>query len=227
MYHQELRYHPEKHYRFHIARSDLRPLKLKVGKGSGRAVFEIYRDRKNEVRYRRHYAAHLNFRQWERSWYLEINPTNRFTRDGDRESIFSAESSPRSSGWSETPFVKGLVRTLGVSNAGTSDNLFGSGDRRIVGTPSICSAAPGEPFDNEMAAIERALAEHGVSERHQLARSWCKAVSGIPACSIEPCTRRQPRGEREGSAAPPLARSTMRITGGVDRSTRSPCEAEG
>ena len=44
MHYEELRYHPGKHYVFHIASSDLRPRKVKVGKGSGRTVFEVYRD---------------------------------------------------------------------------------------------------------------------------------------------------------------------------------------
>jgi hypothetical protein len=132
MHYQELRYHPDKHYVFHIASSDLRPRKVKVGKGSGRTVFEIYRDGENKVRYCRHYAAHLTFRPWEGKWYLEINPSYHFTRDGERESLFSSEQLAKIKRLERNAAVKGLVEHWALFLAqGQSDSLFGSGDRRI------------------------------------------------------------------------------------------------
>jgi hypothetical protein len=132
MHYQELRYHPERHYVFHVVSGDLQPLKIKVGRGSGRTVFEVYRDAENKVRYCRHYAAHLNFRQWNGAWYLEINPTYHFTRDGERESIFSAEQLAKIKRLERNAAVKGQVEHWAQFLAqGQSDTLFGTGDRRI------------------------------------------------------------------------------------------------
>jgi len=132
MHYQELRYHPERHYVFHVASSDLQPRKTKVGRGSGRTVFEVYRDAENKVRYCRHYAAHLNFRQWDSEWYLEINPTYHFTRDGERESIFSAEQLAKIKRLERNAAVKGQVEHWAQFLVqGQSDTLFGAADRRI------------------------------------------------------------------------------------------------
>lgn len=133
MHYQELRYHPERHYVFHVASSDLQPRRRKVGRGSGRTVFEVYRDAENKVRYCRHYAAHLNFRQWDSEWYLEINPTYHFTRDGERESIFSAEQLAKIKRLERNAAVKGQVEHWAQFLVQSqSDTLFGVGDRRIA-----------------------------------------------------------------------------------------------
>lgn len=132
MHYQDLRYHPERHYVFHVASSDLQPRRRKVGRGSGRTVFEVYRDTENKVRYCRHYAAHLNFRQWDSEWYLEINPTYHFTRDGERESIFSAEQLAKIKRLERNAAVKGQVEHWAQFLVqGQSDTLFGGADRRI------------------------------------------------------------------------------------------------
>jgi hypothetical protein len=132
MHYQELRFQPERRYVFHIASTDLSPRKVKVGKGSGRTVFEVYRDKENKVRYCRHYAAHLNFRQWEGEWYLEINPTYHFTRDGDRESLFSSDQLAKIKRLEHNAAVRGLVEHWAQFLPRTqSDSLFGTGDRRI------------------------------------------------------------------------------------------------
>ena len=103
-----------------------------MGRGSGRTVFEVYRDAENKVRYCRHYAAHLNFRQWDGEWYLEINPTYHFTRDGERESIFSAEQLAKIKRLERNAAVKGQVEHWAQFLVlGQSDTLFGTGDRRI------------------------------------------------------------------------------------------------
>jgi hypothetical protein len=132
MHYRELRYHRGKRYVFHAPSMDLKPRKLKVHKGSGRTVFEVYNDKENKVRYCRHYAAHLDFRLWDGQWYLEIVPTYHFTRDGDRESIFAAEQLAKIKRLERNAAVKGLVEhwALFLSRA-QSDSLFVSGDRRI------------------------------------------------------------------------------------------------
>lgn len=132
MHYQELRFHPEKHYVFHVPSSGLTPRKLKVGRGSGRTVFEVYRDIGNNVRYCRHYAAFLNFRTWDGNWYLEINPTYHFTRDGERESLYSSEYLATIKRLERNGAVKGLVEHWGQYLAQhQSDTLFGAADRRI------------------------------------------------------------------------------------------------
>jgi hypothetical protein len=58
-----------------------------------RAFFTPYhgRDDETKIRYCRHYAAGLYFRQWAGQRYLEINPTYHFTIDGRRDSYYDAE----------------------------------------------------------------------------------------------------------------------------------------
>jgi hypothetical protein len=132
MHYKELRFHQEKHYVFHVATSDLKPRKMKVGRGSGRTVFEIYRDAENKVRYCRHYAAFLTFRQWDGSWYLEITPTYHFTRDGERESLFSSDQLAKIKRFERNAAVKGHIEHWAQFLAqAQSDTLFDAGDRRI------------------------------------------------------------------------------------------------
>ena len=84
------------------------------------------------MRYCRHYAAYLNFRQWEGEWYLEINPSYHFTRDGERESIFSSDQLAKIKRLERNAAVKGLMEHWALFLAQRqSDNLFDSGDRRI------------------------------------------------------------------------------------------------
>jgi hypothetical protein len=60
---------------------------------SRHAFFTPYHggDDETKIRYCRHYAAGLYFRQWAEQWYLEINPTYHFTIDGRRDSYYDAE----------------------------------------------------------------------------------------------------------------------------------------
>src|ERR1700676_193452 len=133
MHYQELRLHPDGHYLFHVPSRDLSPRKVKVGKGTGRTIFEVYKDKENKVGSCRHYAAHLNFRQWDGQWFLEINPTYHFTRDGERESLFASEQLSTIKRMERNAAVRGLVthwaQYLVRSQA---DDLFGSGDQRVV-----------------------------------------------------------------------------------------------
>lgn len=133
MHYQELRFHREKHYVFHSATPDLAPKKLKVGRGSGQTVFQVYRDDENKVRYCRHHAAFLNFRVWGGTWHLEINPTYHFTRDGERESLYSSEYLAKIKRLERNAAVKGQVEHWAQFLAQRqSDTLFGAADRRIT-----------------------------------------------------------------------------------------------
>lgn len=80
---------------YYQASADLAKRKVRGRyKGSkGRAFFTPYHGRDDEikVRYCRHYAVGLYFRQWAGQWYLEINPTYHFTIDGRRDSHYDSE----------------------------------------------------------------------------------------------------------------------------------------
>lgn len=75
---------------FHFpATPDLSGLKLKVRSGSsGRTVFEPYTDKRDPsvVSHYRHYAARLRFVDLDGEWFVSIEPTYHFTKDGLQES---------------------------------------------------------------------------------------------------------------------------------------------
>lgn len=132
MHYQELRFHPQKKYVFHVATPGLKPNKLKVGRGSGQTVFQVYRNDENKVRYCRHHAANLNFRTWDGDWFLEINPTYHYTRDGEIESLFAGELLSKIKRLERNPAVRGqLEHWAQLLAQRQSDNLFGDADRRI------------------------------------------------------------------------------------------------
>jgi len=133
LHYRELRFHPEKHFLFHIANPGPKPRKIKFGKGGGRTVFEVYRDNQNKIIYCRHYAAFLNFKEFDGQWYLEINPTYHFTRDGEQESRYGAEKLSKIKRMERNAAVKQLVNHWAHFLAdGHKETLFDRGDERIV-----------------------------------------------------------------------------------------------
>jgi hypothetical protein len=133
MHYRELKQHPDKHYLFHLASPGPRPRKVKFRKGAGRTVFEVYRDKENKITYCRHYAAFLNFKEFDGQWYLEINPTYHFTRDGEQESLYAAEKLSKMKRMERNAAVKGLLNHWAHFLAeGHRENLFDVGDERIV-----------------------------------------------------------------------------------------------
>lgn len=133
MHYRDLRFHLKERYVYYAATSDLRPRKVKLGKGAGRTVFQSYRDKENKTSYCRHYAASLNFKEFDGQWYLEINPTYHFTRDGDRESRYAAEKLSGIKRLEHNAAVRGLVNHWATFLAqGGKQNLFGAADERIV-----------------------------------------------------------------------------------------------
>jgi hypothetical protein len=134
VHHEELRYHHERGYVYHLPTSDLVGKKVKGKVGSGRTVFQVYRtqDDRNMVKYCRHYAAWLNFRQWDGEWYLEISPTYHFTRDGERESLYASEYTAGIKRLERNPAVRGLTANWAeFLKQHQVDTLFESADRRI------------------------------------------------------------------------------------------------
>lgn len=133
MHHRELRFHPKEHYVFYAPGPDLRARKVNLGKGSGRTVFQVYRDNQNKISYCRHYAAALNFKEYNGQWYLEIDPTYHFTRDGEHESRYAAEKLSGIKRIEHHAAVRGLVNHWANYLAqGNRENLWDHGDQRIV-----------------------------------------------------------------------------------------------
>jgi hypothetical protein len=134
VHHEELRFHRERGYVYHVPTATLAGKKVKGKTGSGRTVFKVYRsqDDLNKVKFCRHYAAWLNFCQWEGEWYLEISPTYHFTRDGERESLYASEYTSKIKRLERNPAVRGL--TLNWSEflkKHQTDTLFEPADLRI------------------------------------------------------------------------------------------------
>jgi hypothetical protein len=69
------------------ASTDLADVRLQ----SGRRVFHVYRKRDGTIRYCRHLGFRAQFLSLDDTWYLEINPRYRFTRDGFKVSKFQGE----------------------------------------------------------------------------------------------------------------------------------------
>lgn len=133
IHHRELKFHLDKHYVFHVASPNAEPRKLNFGKGGGRTVFSIYRDTENKITYCRNYAAYLTFKRFEDQWYLEINPTYHYTRDGEHESPYSAEKLSKMKRLERNATVRGLVTHWArLLTEGQKENLFVTADERIV-----------------------------------------------------------------------------------------------
>ena len=88
LYRQGVRYC--KHERHHYFRSTSELTERKVG---GLSVFKGYPSKTtpNRIAYYRHRAAELGFVRFDCRWYVEINPTYRFTQDGWKRSKFAEQ----------------------------------------------------------------------------------------------------------------------------------------
>jgi len=93
-FHRDLRWHPERHYLYVRATSDLRSRKFRSGSGKRTTtVFSPYLTKKDprKVAYYRHSAFQRRFVRYGELWYMEILPTYHYTYDGARESHYAAE----------------------------------------------------------------------------------------------------------------------------------------
>jgi hypothetical protein len=82
---------------FHRASDDLSDRSRKYRsrrKNASRNVFKRYQSKLDPERtsYFRHVAFFGHFLEMDRNWFLQITPTYRFTKDGYRDSRFSAEA---------------------------------------------------------------------------------------------------------------------------------------
>ena len=89
LWHEHVKYDPSFGYYYFRATPDLTERKLtyqSLEQKASRTVFGPYMSKKepDKVKYYRHSAFGGQFRQFEEGWYLEINPTYRYTTDGER-----------------------------------------------------------------------------------------------------------------------------------------------
>lgn len=90
----ELRWNRDRAYLYFPPTDDLRPRKVRATKaGGGRTVFERYMDKATGMRvvYYRHCALRFQFVYVDEGWFLALNPTYHFTRDGYAESTYAGE----------------------------------------------------------------------------------------------------------------------------------------
>jgi hypothetical protein len=135
MHHPMLVWHQKKRVVYYQAPATMRKVKVRgrAARSRGRAFFDPHfaTDDVNKVRYCRHYAADLRFRNWDGVWFLEINPTYHFTIDGRRDSFWDADYVARVKRLERNFAVLGLVRAWADLLSSSHDDLFARADRRI------------------------------------------------------------------------------------------------
>jgi hypothetical protein len=134
-HYRELVWHPKKRVVYYQASPDLSTRKIqgRSRRSRGRSFFSPYfgKDDVTAIRYCRHYAAELNFRQWAGGWFLEIDPTYHFTIDGKRDSLYDAEYVKKIKLMERNSAVQYLVRAWADLLIG-EDTLFSRRDERIL-----------------------------------------------------------------------------------------------
>ncbi len=78
----------------------------------GRRVFGAYRKRDGGIRFYRHLGFRGQFQRLDGSWYLELNPDYRFTRDGHAVSKFAAENNAKMKRIERNDAVRQQIRSL-------------------------------------------------------------------------------------------------------------------
>ena len=133
MHHPDIAWHPQKKYTYFTAPRDRRDRRIKhTPRGKGRTVFSTYTTADGErVKYCRHLAADLRFRRYGDSWFLEIDPTYHYTRDGTIDSLFTSDLVKGMKQRERNPAVRDLVRTWAAFLRG-EDSLLESPDPRIM-----------------------------------------------------------------------------------------------
>lgn len=133
MHHPDIAWHSEKKYTYFTAPRDRRDRRIKhTPRGKGRTVFSTYTTADGErVKYCRHLAADLRFRRYGGQWFLEIDPTYHYTRDGTMDSRFSSDLVKGMKQRERNPAVRDLVRTWAAFLRG-EDTLLESSDPRII-----------------------------------------------------------------------------------------------
>lgn len=94
IHHAELREDSRHRYLYFRSTGDLTPRRVRTGRsGSGREVFGPHCDQetKERVVYYRHTAVEYQFLNLDDGWFLALNPTYHYTRDGVNSSRFAAD----------------------------------------------------------------------------------------------------------------------------------------
>lgn len=135
MHHPRLVWHHKKHVVYFQAPPAMRRVRVKGNRprSRGTSFFTPYfaTDDATKVRFCRHHAADLRFREWDGTWYLEINPTYHFTIDGRRDSLYDEDYVSRIKRLERNQAVLRLVRAWADLLSGGEDDLFAEADRRI------------------------------------------------------------------------------------------------
>lgn len=81
---RDLRRHPDNDYLYFKAPRDGSDKRIKVGRGTGRAVVQRYEAPEGQtwLSYTRHYALHSQFIYTDSNWFLALTPTYHDTSDG-------------------------------------------------------------------------------------------------------------------------------------------------
>lgn len=134
MHHRDLAWHPIKKFTYFAARpgcGSTRRVKHS-DRGRGRTVLSSYTKPDGEtVNYWRHLAGDLRFRRYGCNWFLEIDPTYHYTRDGRIDSYFSAQLIKGMKQRERNPAVRDIVKTWAAFLRG-EESLLSTPDRRIV-----------------------------------------------------------------------------------------------
>lgn len=133
IHHPDIAWHREKKYTYFTAPRDRKDRRIKHSpRGKGRTVFSTYTTADGErVKYCRHVAADLRFRRYGGAWFLEIDPTYHYTRDGKIDSKFTAELVKGMKQRERNPAVRDLVKTWAAFLRG-EDSLLDTADPRIM-----------------------------------------------------------------------------------------------
>ena len=88
----QLDYHRKGKFFYFRAPDDLSDVRLP----GGRCVFRVYRKKhSDDIRFCRHFGFRAQFLRLDETWYLEVNPQYRFTRDGHRAAKFESENTSK------------------------------------------------------------------------------------------------------------------------------------
>lgn len=107
----------------------------------GRRVFGVYRKRDGGIRFYRHLGFHGQFQRLDGSWYLELNPDYRFTRDGHVISKFQADNNTKMKRLEHNDAVRQQVRAL-ATFLNQPPTLLTPDYRLLAFGPLLCFQVP-------------------------------------------------------------------------------------
>lgn len=167
LHRQDLREDERHRYLYFGATQDLAARRVKVGsrRGKGREVFGPKLDKETHTRpvYYRHSAVEYQFLLLDDGWFLALNPTYHYTRDGRRPSRYAAE------------YLKGIKKLEGHEAVSRSVRFWADylrGDHTLFAEP-----------DQRLrfGLLANVEADHGIDDR-----AWGKAPQQTEPAESEP-----------------------------------------